>query len=71
MDTSTAESGGGRCPKDTTIPQWPCVVALISAGSLVGVLAGKHGVHLRASWLGGTGAAQEGFGETVRGRRAW
>lgn len=74
MDIFTAESSSGRSPKDTSIPQWPCVVALKSAGALLGVLAAdKDGVHLRASWLGSTGAAQNGFGETVWGRRrrAW
>lgn len=71
MDIFTAESNSGGGPKDTSIPQWPCVVALKSAGALLRVLADKDGVHLMASWLGSTGAAQNGFGETVSGRRAW
>lgn len=71
MHTFTVEASGGRGPEDTIIPQGPCVMALKSARAPLGVLAGKHGVHLRASWLGSTGAAQEGFGETVWGRRAW
>lgn len=71
MDTLTAESSSGRRPKDTITPQQPCVVALESSGVLLGVLAGKHGVHPRASRLGGAGAAQEGFGEAAWGRRAW
>lgn len=56
-----AESSGGRGSRDTIILQWPCVVALKSTRALLGVLAGRDGMHLRASWLGGSGAAQEGL----------
>lgn len=70
MDIFTAESSGGRGPKDTIILQWPSVVALKSAGALLGVLAGKHGVHLRASWLGGTRAAQGACGEASVGKES-